>query len=177
MGLQWVQQNIESFGGDPGNITLFGNSAGGFSIGLHLLSSQSADLFHRAILQSGTPLLPGGILTSSDGKSNSLNLALKVAGCSKSDDMSVIARCMKNLRADVLQNILPSSQFMALLTIDGNFLTDDPAELLKTGKFKKCPHHDRKWSERGVIFHSVLLPEIFEFDICYYDPRSVPGKP
>ena len=50
---QWVRDNIEAFGGDPNQITLFGNSAGGESILFHMTSPVSRGLFHRAIVQSG----------------------------------------------------------------------------------------------------------------------------
>lgn len=51
--LQWVQRNIAKFGGDPANVTLFGESAGGFSTCAHYLSPRSAGLFARAISESG----------------------------------------------------------------------------------------------------------------------------
>ncbi len=50
---QWVRNNIAAFGGDPGKVTLFGNSAGGESILFHMTSPGSRGLFHRAIVQSG----------------------------------------------------------------------------------------------------------------------------
>ncbi|MFC3079263.1 carboxylesterase/lipase family protein [Phenylobacterium terrae] len=51
--LEWVKRNIAAFGGDPGNVTVFGESAGGMSI-LHLLATPKAKgLFHKAIVQSG----------------------------------------------------------------------------------------------------------------------------
>ncbi len=50
--LQWVQRNIAAFGGDPTQVTIFGESAGGGSVMVHLTSPMSRGLFHRAILQS-----------------------------------------------------------------------------------------------------------------------------
>lgn len=52
--LQWVQDNITKFGGDPSNVTIFGESAGGHSVGQLMASPLSEGLFHRAIAQSGT---------------------------------------------------------------------------------------------------------------------------
>lgn len=51
--LEWVHQNIQAFGGDPGNVTIFGESAGAIGIANLLGTPQASGLFHRAILQSG----------------------------------------------------------------------------------------------------------------------------
>ena len=52
--LKWVQRNIGSFGGDPKKVTIFGESAGGWSVSYHLVSPASNGLFQKAIVQSGT---------------------------------------------------------------------------------------------------------------------------
>lgn len=52
--LRWVKKNINNFGGDPNNVTIFGESAGALSVGYHLISPMSKGLFKRAILQSGS---------------------------------------------------------------------------------------------------------------------------
>ncbi|XP_026686207.1 esterase FE4-like [Diaphorina citri] len=54
LALQWIQENIEEFGGNPDSVTIFGESAGAASVSYHLVSPLSKGLFHRAILQSGT---------------------------------------------------------------------------------------------------------------------------
>ncbi|URQ67337.1 carboxylesterase family protein [SAR86 cluster bacterium] len=53
LSLQWLKENIKYFGGDPNNITIFGESAGGAHISYHLVSPASEGLFEKAIIQSG----------------------------------------------------------------------------------------------------------------------------
>src|SRR4051794_17367430 len=51
--LEWVRDNIEEFGGDPGNVTIFGESGGGGKVSVLLAMSEATGLFHRAVIQSG----------------------------------------------------------------------------------------------------------------------------
>jgi len=53
-GLEWVKENIECYGGDSNNVTIFGESAGSWSIDALLCSPKASGLFHRAIGQSGS---------------------------------------------------------------------------------------------------------------------------
>ena len=52
--LKWIKRNIAAFGGNPDKVTIFGESAGGWSISYHLASPQSKDYFNAAIVQSGS---------------------------------------------------------------------------------------------------------------------------
>ncbi|MDH4386763.1 MAG: carboxylesterase family protein [Caulobacter sp.] len=67
--LEWIRQDIAAFGGDPGRVTVFGESAGGHNVAALLASPRAAGLFHRAIVQSGsfrsTPLAEAEGLTGS----------------------------------------------------------------------------------------------------------------
>lgn len=56
--MKWVKENIQNFNGDPNNITLFGESAGGASTHYLMLTPQTEGLFHKAIIQSGSGLCP-----------------------------------------------------------------------------------------------------------------------
>lgn len=56
MALRWIREHIADFGGDPHNVTIFGESAGGCSVHYHLVSPMSRGLFHRAIAMSGAAL-------------------------------------------------------------------------------------------------------------------------
>jgi len=64
--LEWVRDNVAAFGGDPGNVTIFGESAGGTNVYTLLLAPQARGLFHRAIVQSG------GLTTESPARAERL---------------------------------------------------------------------------------------------------------
>ncbi|CAN8026580.1 unnamed protein product [Ixodes persulcatus] len=59
LALRWVRENIDAFGGNPTRVTIFGESAGAYSVHAHIISPLSRGLFHRAFLMSGTYDSPG----------------------------------------------------------------------------------------------------------------------
>ncbi|MEB3736413.1 carboxylesterase family protein [Halopseudomonas pachastrellae] len=77
MALQWVQDNIAAFGGDPGNVTIFGQSGGGGKVYSLMNSPQAIGLFHKAIVQSGfAPLDTTGEPGDSLAESEAIGAAL-----------------------------------------------------------------------------------------------------
>src|SRR3954471_2879157 len=54
--LEWVRDNIASFGGDPSNVTIFGESGGGWKVSLLMAMPGARGLFHKAVIQSGPGL-------------------------------------------------------------------------------------------------------------------------
>ncbi|KAK7870484.1 hypothetical protein R5R35_000756 [Gryllus longicercus] len=78
MALLWVKENISVFGGDPNNITLFGQSAGGASVHFHVLSPLSKGLFRRAVVQSGSALLARNVARDPAGRAERV---ARAAGC------------------------------------------------------------------------------------------------
>lgn len=75
MALQFIKDNIERFGGDPDNMTLFGESAGAVAVSLHLLSPLSRNLYNRAILQSGSATAQWALISREESILRGLRLA------------------------------------------------------------------------------------------------------
>jgi len=162
MGLEWVQQNIRHFGGDPNSVTLFGESAGSVSVSLHLLSPLSHNKFHRAILQSGSSNMPWATLLQTEAKRRSLELAT-ILGCQKTDDMVVVADCLRRFTPQRLADeqfvARGPMQFPFLPVVDGTFLPDAPVKLLRHGEFKRCPLISGFNVNEGSYFIIYELPE------------------
>jgi para-nitrobenzyl esterase len=129
LALRWVRDNIVFFGGDPLNVTIFGESAGGLSVFSQLASPSAANLFQKAIIESGAYNQTTQTLATAEAAGTAFATA---AGCS-----SQTAAC---LRALPVSTIL-ASQNPAGYTpnIDGNFLPISLGTALATGQFHHLP--------------------------------------
>jgi para-nitrobenzyl esterase len=93
--LRWVKQNIAAFGGDPGKVTIFGESAGGYSVCSHLVAPGSKGLFQRAISESG--YCSGYLGTTRDGAYPNGEALARVLGCT---DASKVLECLRGKTPD-----------------------------------------------------------------------------
>ena len=130
--LKWVKENIEAFGGDPENITVFGQSGGGTKTAMAVVSPLSEGLMDKAIIMSG--LVDGTPLAEAEKNGLELAEALGVSGRGP--------EVLDELRALSWQEIITKSleiKFQADHTIDGWVLPDAISELFKAGKQKNIP--------------------------------------
>jgi|HubBroStandDraft_1064217.scaffolds.fasta_scaffold00040_31 para-nitrobenzyl esterase len=125
--LKWVRQNIAAFGGDPENVTIFGESAGGAAVVAHLVSPTAAGLFQRAIIESGSALtLPTQASAETQGEAFAA-----AVGCP-----GATAAC---LRAVPVATLLADQGSGANPVIDGHVIPVSPGIAFSDGRFNHVP--------------------------------------
>ncbi|XP_074170953.1 carboxylesterase 5A isoform X7 [Rhinolophus sinicus] len=156
--LTWVQENIESFGGDPHSVTIFGESAGAISVSSLVLSPMANGLFHKAIMESGVAIIPF-MKVPDEERNEDLQVVANICGCSTADSEALL-RC---LRAKPSQELLGINQKTKSFTqvVDGFFFPDEPVTLLTQKTFNPIPsiigvnNH-----ECGYLLPMKEIPEI-----------------
>jgi carboxylesterase type B len=127
--LRWVQAHIRDFGGDPDKVTIFGQSAGGYSVCSHLVSPYSEGLFQQAIVESGGCNGPRGFHPKEYGIKKS-KACMKAAGCRDFMDGRQSLRCMR--KTEVL-DLLTDKACEFQPSVDGKVLPARPVDLLRKG--------------------------------------------
>lgn len=120
MALQWIQDNIKNFGGDPDRVTLWGSSSGGWSSCLHIANGHFDHLFSAAFVQSGNCEFEGMLLPMDEAINRGSSFSHKL-GCSKFEDNSErFLRCLRDSSvADIMANQgTPMDPYSTLLPLD-----------------------------------------------------------
>ena len=137
MALRWVKENAVKLGGSPDDITIFGESAGAASVGFHLVSPLSRDLFTNAIMESASPISYWAVKDTEKTVERVTALAENVS-CPVDDQM---LSCLQAVDPEVLtdrQWNLVNRWFDVPIgpIVDGTFLPAHPQEMLNAGNIK-----------------------------------------
>ncbi len=151
--LQWVQQNIAAFGGNPNNVTIFGFSAGGVSVHSLLVSPQARGIFHKAIVQSGGSR--DSVLTarplSRDGVDPNYPVSAETIGVTFARSMGIdgtdaaALEALRGLSADQVLRGAPARpdantpQYETTPILDGRLITETAETAYKAGRLPRVP--------------------------------------
>ncbi|XP_053604405.1 esterase B1 [Plodia interpunctella] len=187
--LKWVNENISQFGGDPKNVTVFGESAGGASTCFHILSPMSKGLFQRAIPMSGVPVCDWSLPFEPRKRAFVLG---KILGFDTKDDAKLL-EFLQSVPAEKLihqdptilsleevnNNILKMYHFTPVVEKDfgkNHFLTDTPWNVLRSGKINDVDVLIGYTDAEGLIgvpfFESALIAHYDRFNETFV-PRDI----
>jgi len=171
LAIQWVKQNIENFGGNPNKITIFGGSAGAFSVHAQVLSPWNYEQIQGAIAQSGSMLAFNSIKSYGEREEIFAKSAAKLVGCSHENlDISTL-ECLQNIEIKEISkqitfNLLDTyaknvSNYLEWRPVVDNyasnpFLPLDPLEAMKTGVFNQIPYMSGTNKNEGALMMGIF---------------------
>ena len=156
--MQWVKSNIGAFGGNPQNVTIAGESAGGMSVCAQLASPLAAGLFQRAIIQSGLCESPGNAVTSREAEGRNAEYVQKL-GCSTTD-----VDCLRHVQpAKLMSTKVPGRRPVSNLVwspvYENRVLPLKLQAAFSQGKFNRVPVLAGTNHDEGRLFVSVVSPD------------------
>uniref|UniRef100_A0A6P4F0J3 Carboxylic ester hydrolase n=1 Tax=Drosophila rhopaloa TaxID=1041015 RepID=A0A6P4F0J3_DRORH len=166
LALRWIKQNIANFGGLAENIVLIGHSAGGASVHLQLLQEDFGQLARAAISVSGNALDPWVVQKGGSGRAFELG---RIVGCGHTTDSAELKNCLKSkpareivsaVNSFLVFSYVPFTPFGPVVEpadAPDAFLTQDPRDLIKSGKFAQVPWAVTYTTEDGGYNAALLL--------------------
>lgn len=150
--LQWVRANIANFGGNPDNVTIFGESAGGTSVYVLMTSPLARGLFHRAIAQSAS--VPSRMASRSERERGGVELARKLGIAEGPEALAKLrAVSVADLLAQGPHDLpFPGSGPRQLLCVDGQVLTESPEVTFAAGRQAPVPLMAGTTADEGTIW-------------------------
>ncbi|XP_054014891.1 carboxylic ester hydrolase-like [Hylaeus anthracinus] len=179
MALKWVKQNIREFGGNPEDVTIFGESSGGECAHLHTFSQGSSKLFKRAIAQSGVALCPRSFTVDPSYYEMPKKVAAKF-NCQTTNSLLMI-NCLRTIDAEKLVDTNSVWDELSILTqnlwrptkepvgLDA-FLTDSPWNLIRKNKINDCPLVIGNVKDEGTFFTRWVQQDNKLYDKIVNDP-------
>ncbi|EPS45987.1 hypothetical protein H072_45 [Dactylellina haptotyla CBS 200.50] len=151
VALHWIQENIAAFGGDPEKVTIFGESAGAFSVGFQQIAYNGRDdgLFRGAIMQSGSPVMYRPFPFPDTNQKN-YDAVIEATGCAEASDS---LQCLRAVDVELLNKALNTTSGMEFQpVIDGEFITSLGSQALLSGRYVKVPTIVGSTSDEGASF-------------------------